>query len=280
MIMQQTVNRYNTVYLYFFCRGRQNGTCDTPHIHVGRLEEAVEEHYATIRFAPRFLQEVRAHLATTIEDEQAAARLLHVQLTAELKALDDKEENLLDLAADGDLPQGKIKARLKDIKRRRQHLTERLGRASGELSEAARLVEAALTLLEDPQALYLRCDEQQRRMLNQAIFQALYVEEDKITGYELKEPFARLHALQAGRQADTRPIPAPTMEEGTAACTGADAAQDASSALPHEGKGAADTLEVLLAGIRSGTGSSRTSMAPATGLEPVTCRLTAGCSAD
>jgi site-specific DNA recombinase len=97
----------------FFCRGKQNGTCTTPHIHVGRLEEAVEEHYATIRFRPEFLAEVRAHLAKAIDDENAAARLLHDQPTAELKTLDSKEENLLDLAADEEMPKTKIKSRLR-----------------------------------------------------------------------------------------------------------------------------------------------------------------------
>lgn len=49
-----------------------------------------------------------------------ASALLHDQITAELAMLDGKEENLLDLAADGELPQGKIKTRLRDIKRRRR----------------------------------------------------------------------------------------------------------------------------------------------------------------
>jgi hypothetical protein len=37
-------------------------------------------------------RQVRAHLAKAIDDENAAARLLHDQLTAELKTLDSKEE--------------------------------------------------------------------------------------------------------------------------------------------------------------------------------------------
>jgi site-specific DNA recombinase len=281
MIMQQTVNRYGNVYMYFFCRGKQNGTCTTPHIHVGRLEEAVEEHYATLRFRPEFLAEVRAHLAKAIDDENAAARLLHDQLTAELKTLNNKEENLLDLAADEEMPKTKIKSRLRDIERRRQHLTERLGQTTEDLVEAARLIEGALTLLEDPQALYLRCNDDQRRMLNQAIFHALYVEEENITGYELKEPFARLHALQARQQPVAQPAPATAQDEGTAAGTGVSTPQNANRTLPLSGTDpVVGTFDVLLEGIRSVTGSSSTSMAPATGLEPVTCRLTAGRSAD
>ena len=280
MIIQHTVNRYGTPYTYFFCRGRQNGTCDTPHIHVGHLEQAVEDHYATIRFTPTFIAEVRAHLARTIEDEQASAKLLREQLTAELKSLDAKEENLLDLAADGELPQGKIKTRLRDIAQRRRHLRERLDQADSDLADAVRVVDLALILLEDPQAMYLRCDDHQRRLLNQAIFHALYVEEDKITGHELNEPFARLHALQEARQARSGPTSAAPSQDTTSAHASDTGPHNANRTLPHQGKDPVDTMDVLLADIHSGTGSSSASLAPPTGLEPVTCRLTAGCSAN
>lgn len=53
MIMQETTNRHGTTYLYFFCPGRKQGLCETSHIAVAHLEERVENHYATIRFAPR-----------------------------------------------------------------------------------------------------------------------------------------------------------------------------------------------------------------------------------
>ncbi|MBB4930370.1 hypothetical protein F4561_001190 [Lipingzhangella halophila] len=82
-------------------------------------------------------------------------------------------------------------------------LRERLTNTSEDLSEAARLIEVCLKLLERAYALYLRCSEEQRRMLNQAIFHGLYVVEDpldpdggSVTGHALKEPFARLHAVQ------------------------------------------------------------------------------------
>lgn len=200
MIIQHTVNRYGTVYLYFFCRGNQTGTCSTPHLPVNRLEEAVEDHYASLRFHPTFINQVQANLAAAIDEEKAAARLLRDQLIAELKTMDSQEENLLDLAADGDLPKSKIKARLHDIEHRRRHLTERLSHTTGELSEAAHLVEIALTLLQDPQTLYLRANEEVHRMLNQAIFHALYIQDDKISSHRLTEPFASLHALHDARR--------------------------------------------------------------------------------
>jgi hypothetical protein len=196
MLIQRTKNRWGTEYLYFFCaskRDKKQSTCPTPHVNVLHVEELVEQHYATVRFDPGFAAEVRA-----------ASRLLHRQFTKELQALDVQENNLLDLSA-GDLPGSaadKIKIKLHDIDRRRQHLAERLGTTNDELSVGAKLIETCLTLLADPQELYRRCDDRQRRLLNQALFQAFYIEDDQVSESDLKEPFAQLHALQQ-RQATT-----------------------------------------------------------------------------
>jgi site-specific DNA recombinase len=259
---QRTVNRLGTEYFYFFCRNRQEGICDAPHIGIVHIEEAVEQHYAHVRFSAGFIADVRAHLKEAIGNEGASAQLLHQQLTTELRALDGREENLIDLAADGALPQAKIKAKLHDIERQRQHLSARLTETNDDLSDAARLIEACLTLLANPQELYRRCDDDQRRLLNQAIFHALYIEDDQITDHDLSEPFAQLHAVQDAwnaaslpdsRQAETQP-------------------QNATSALPPKGKSAGGllTIEDLLGGAYSAPCSSKPSMVGDTGIEPVT----------
>ena len=209
MIIQHTVNSRGSEYTYFFCRNKQDGTCQAPHVNVLRIEDAVEDHYATIRFSPGFVADVRSHMASALGDEQAAARLLKQQVTTELRDLDVKEENLIDLAADDTLPQTKIKTKLRDIERQRRHLTQRLTSTNDDLSDGARLIELCLTLLENPYALYHRCDDEQRRLLNQAIFHGLYVEDDQITTHDLKEPFARLHTVQTSQhlrpERQTRP---------------------------------------------------------------------------
>lgn len=200
MIVQHTVNSRGAEYTYFFCRNRQNGTCQAPHINVALIEDAVEAHYATIRFSVQFIADVRAHIAQVLDEQEAAERLLQQQLTTELRALDTREENLIELAADATLPQPKIKAKLREIAGQRRRLTERLATTTENLSDSARLIEAGLKLLENPQELYRRCDDQQRRLLNHAIFHGLYTDDDQITDHSLREPFGWLHAVQRARQ--------------------------------------------------------------------------------
>lgn len=79
------------------------------HINVVLVEAAVEAHYATIRFSAQFVADVRAHVAHVIAEHETAERLLHQQLTTELQALDTREENLVERAADATIPQPKIR---------------------------------------------------------------------------------------------------------------------------------------------------------------------------
>ncbi|EGX61357.1 Resolvase domain-containing protein [Streptomyces zinciresistens K42] len=122
---------------------------------------------------------MRSELAALVDEQQTTTKLLQAQLTKQLRALDTKENNLIELAADGSLPQAKIKAKLQKITKQRDRLTTRLHDVDEDLSTAAEIIEACLQLLQDPLALYRRCNEQQRRRLNQALFEALYIEEDR-----------------------------------------------------------------------------------------------------
>lgn len=245
MLIQRSVNHRGTAYLYFFCRNRQSGTCTAPHVSTVFLEDAVEVHYGSIRFTSGFAVQVRAHITKTVAEQEATVRLFHQQLKKELGTLDGREANLIDLASDGTIPQAKIKAKLREIERQRRHLTERLKEANTDLSVGARLIEACLKLLENPRELYRRCGDQQRRLLNQAIFHVLYVEEDQVVDDELKQPFAQLHALQRTASSDTG--------------TGATDHQDEQRAATRERDDgpASNPVEVLLRGIDFGQCSSK-----------------------
>lgn len=170
-------------YFYFFCRGRQEHTCTEPYWDMDVVEEAVLRHYATVRLDREFAQQVRVVLYETIADRDQATKLLHKQLTTQLGKLDVQEENLLDLAADGDLPQAKIRRRLHRIQGQRQTLTEQLQDVGTNLDAGAALLEAALDLLEHPQELYRQITDHGRRMLNQALFDKLYIEGGEVTAH-------------------------------------------------------------------------------------------------
>lgn len=112
------------------------------------------------------------------------------------RALNVKEGNLIDLAADLTLPRDAVRSRLRDLAAQREKLTDRLGGVVEDLGVGVALIDACLTLLEDPQELYSRCDDEQRRTLNQACFAKLLIEEDNVSAHIMQEPFAELLTVQ------------------------------------------------------------------------------------
>lgn len=272
MILQHATNRYGNVYQYFFCTGRYSHTCELPYVPLGKVEEAVEAHYAHVRFTPEFVASLRADLAAMFDEQQTTTKLLSAQLTKQLRALDTKETNLIDLAADGTLPQEKIRARLHEITRQRESLTARLSDTDQDLNVTADVIELCLQLLEDPQALYRRCDDQQRRWLNQALFEALYIHEETDgelrISHRLKEPFDSLHAAQAAHYS---PVAGPMATTG---CQAPGTAPKRTQRPPQPGTGAAKPTGAVLAdGPCKVTGSNCLTVVGAAGFEPATNRL-------
>lgn len=219
--VQVTTSKRGYQYWYFFCANtRDGGACASRHVNVERIERAVENHYATIRFDPQFITDVRAHIVETLTGEKTATRLLKQQLTKELHRLDVQEGNLIDLVSDASIPHAKVRQKLREIEREREHLKARLNETDNTLAQDARLIEACFSLLTDPHQLYRCCNDEQRRLLNQALFARLYVHEEEIVGHELNEPFATLRTIhdqyrRAGTSArPPNPVPAtPSAQE-------------------------------------------------------------------
>jgi site-specific DNA recombinase len=179
-------------YLYFFCRRRQQHHCDARYADGDEIEEAITNYYATLHFPKELAAALLQNMYETLAEEERSASLAEKQLKAELTRLDKQEENLLELAANGGLVVAKVRKRLADIARKRALLDERLGEGPERLAVGARLIENAVKLLDNPQKLYRLMSPQQRRHMNQAFFEKLYVNDDQIIDAILRPPFDEL----------------------------------------------------------------------------------------
>ncbi|WP_051009564.1 hypothetical protein [Timonella senegalensis] len=202
MILMRTTGRHGTAdYGYFFCRGVQDHVCGAPYSSIDRVEDAIAEHYKTIRLSPAFVAAVRDHIEAALDDQVAAQQLLRKNLEDQLAQLATKEDNLLDLAADSSLPQERIRQRLREIACDRQRVTEQLSQVHGDLSSGRALLDAHLNLLENPYELYLHASEATRRKPNQAIFAHVYVAHDEVVGDDIRSPLRELLAAERGWEA-------------------------------------------------------------------------------
>lgn len=164
-----------------------------------------------------FIEAVRGQLEAAITDKANTQRLLRKQLETQIQQFNVKEENLLDLAADGELPVAKIKARLHEITRQRDKLTAELATVEDDLSGGLAYINAHLDLLADPYELYRYASEYTRQKLNQALFARVYVVNDEVVGDELTSPLSELLAAERGWSALEAGLPLETAVEAAEA---------------------------------------------------------------
>ncbi len=244
------------VYNYFLCRGRQDGVCDLPYLPAEEVEAAIVNHYKTLALPQELIADVTRMLDEAVADRQGSVRAMNARLNKRLKDLDVKEERLLDLAADGELPQGKIKARLRKIEMERHSVQSGLLGTTAELATGVEIVKTALELVTDPHGLYERSPDDTRRFMNQTFYEAFYLDENGVRADKLNQPFddfhraARLHTAATGQATKKGPR--------------------AAGALDGNNLDSTSGEECTLTGVYSVAGSSTTSMVELRGIEPLT----------
>ena len=203
LILNPGRSHTGTQYLYFMCRGRQDKSCDLPHLPVDKVEAKVIGHYATVPLPPQLIAKVRERAEGAAAVTRATDATLQTSVRQQLAALDKKEDDYLDLLGDPDWPQDKLRERLREVRRQQAQLRQQLDRPEANIDRGRVLLLATLDLLERPQELYRLADEIGRQMLNKAIFNRLYLDHDGTDSYvaadELNEPFASVVAYRRRR---------------------------------------------------------------------------------
>ena len=247
LLVQRTVGKSGGEYFYFFCSRKQDNDCRSRYTQIEQIEDAITRYYQTIRFAADFVARVRPAVHDTLQDQTLAAKLLHDQIKERIGKLDRQETNLVDLAADGTVPNTKIRERLHRIADERAKLEQQLEGCDEQLEIGAAVIEAALTLVEDPETLYRESGPKFRRVLNQTMFDKLYIDDGEVSGAVMREPFGTLKAVETAYADD--------LNLGRRRRPNSDAK--------------APTSDLLVAALAD-KGSSKTLMVELTGFEPVT----------
>ena len=271
MIVQRSIGRNGEAYFYFFCRGKQEGACDSRYASQVKVEDAVLEHYSTIRFKPEFIEAVRASMDGALQDAADTQRLLRNQLQQQIKALGVKEENLIDLAADGQIAKAKIHAKLREIERARLSLQGQLDDVNDDLSAGANFINECLKLLARPEELYAQASNETRRKLNQAIFKRIFVMNDEVVGHEMVAPLGELLAAQTGFEATQAGLDQEAVLRQAHAANREHDPKIARAARNNQESW--QTVDDLLTAMDRGDGSSKPSMVPLEGIEPPTPSL-------
>ncbi|SHX38007.1 recombinase family protein [Mycobacteroides abscessus] len=261
LIYTEAKSRNGSYYGYFMCRARQDKLgCDLPLLPVELVEDTITDHYHTLALPADFIDSVRELLSQTLADEQGSVRTMHAQLAKRIKDLDQKEERLIDLAADDSLPQDKIRIRLRRIQSDRASAQAGLLSTTAELNTGADILKSALAALSNPASYYQLADDTTRRFMNQTFYTKFLLDDEGVVDHCLNPPFDDFHQAKAAWNT-TKPA---TLTDYLNAHPPQTQKRLPSRETPSH------NLEPTLAGIVSVPGLSTASMVELRGIEPLT----------
>ena len=222
LALEVSRNRLGTHYWYFYCLGRQrlkNG-CQFRAIQAHVVEQLIEDHWMTITHARDVIDTIRQIVWSHIERLLPSQGAKRADVERRLTALQYQSDKLMQAHyADA--------ISLDDLKREQQRITTERGVLQMYLAQQQHnedhlreRLQTCCALLASAHTHYLTANDQQRRDLNQGVFERIYIDDDEIVGSTLTPVFRQLLsddlALSLRREAAprTRSIDPPTAQEG------------------------------------------------------------------
>jgi site-specific DNA recombinase len=183
-------------YEYFVCPRNQRGECPQRYQPVDLVEAAIEDHYATVPLSEAEREDIRQAVTISLGKRVATAQQEVDRCRGVLEEVKEQERKLLTMHYEDRISGELFDEEQTRLRRRRQDAEDLIARVSLNFDDALTTLDLALEIIgEDLHDLYLRGNDTIRRLINQALFKALYVCDEAITETDLAEPFAEIRAL-------------------------------------------------------------------------------------
>ena len=199
------------VYDYFFCVGRQrrNG-CPQPHSSVEAIErEVIAYYYREIQLPDVIIKGAREHVHSQIEEQRREVERQAARQERQLVKLEQAHRRLLDSYLGGALTLERFKPEQDQLNQRIAAAHRAIQAKQTRWTDLEGAYNHVLYLLRHCGEAYEKAPPEVRRLLNQTLFERLYVETGAITGSEVSEPFAAVLAhdfqIEAKRQGTRGP---------------------------------------------------------------------------
>jgi len=181
-------------YDYFFCLGRhtKRNDCDLPHLPAAMVEQAVIAHYATVELGEAAAECIATATRQAIENYLKRAGGVADDQRKRITELERRRRKLLNAHLAGAVPVELLKESQAAINRQLANAGAALANTEIDRKTSERNLAIALGLAVRFQQAYQLAKAPVRRQLNQAVFEALHVDVDGISGATLTEPFGQL----------------------------------------------------------------------------------------
>jgi site-specific DNA recombinase len=189
------------VYEYFVCAPGMKGDCEGGYRRAETIEGLIEDEYQAIKLGPDEHEQIVSTIERRLAKLAATSKQELARCSGVLDGLKEQEKKLLAKHYQDEVSDELFHEEAERIKRERvdaQAIVDRLSLRHGELRQ---FVSLTLKLASyDLHDLYLRASPSIRRLMNQAVFEAVWVETDDeqvvYTRAKLANPFSDVLSLR------------------------------------------------------------------------------------
>jgi site-specific DNA recombinase len=188
-------------YEYFCCNNRsarrRKIQCSSGHYSVSSVEEEVEELHRTLRLAPETQEQIRAEIRQELTDRAGLIRRETERHEHALKAIEAKQEKLVQLFYKDLVTEGVFAAEQAKLKTERRAAELLQTAATAQLDDLQAALDLALGRVDRPYEGYRDGTELERRVMNRAIFERIEIGANgEITSTTLTPVYDALSAWQ------------------------------------------------------------------------------------
>lgn len=228
-------NGAGNIFPYFVCAARHSGRggCTRQAMLIEELERMIERHYESTQISAQTRQAVAGRLHAEFDALMASDSDRLEDLTKERDRLEDEPVKLLQAHHVGAVPLDLLRSEQDRISAALERIKHRLDAHHDEYAGARANLEDSLDLLEHADDIYARYDDANRRLCNQALISAIYIEEERQARMDHARPFDALTGREV--QADALTWAENARNENEVRTATESGSSVASSHLAHSG---------------------------------------------
>lgn len=180
-----------TIYPYFVCASRHGGRgdCARQAMLIEEVERLIERFYAKVQLDPETIEAVSGMVHARFDEMMAEGAAELADLASRRTQLEGEQQKLLQAHYAGAIPLDLLKREQDRITASLETIEHRITAHHGHYAAARENLDDSLKLLSNAADIYEHADDANRRLINQALFKTIYIDEDNDVRVGYRNPY-------------------------------------------------------------------------------------------
>ena len=183
MLVTYAKSKSGNIYPYFICAGRHNKkkaqiNCTLKAILIEEVERQIEQIYDRYSFDPGIKEKLEETVQTQLDIEKEKFKVELDRLTREKEKIERRQEKLLEAHFNDAIPITLLKKEQSKLDKQLAVIEHDIKAYDATFEEVTEKISLAFDLIEDCGNTYRMANDNIKRLMNQALFEKIWIEED------------------------------------------------------------------------------------------------------